>query len=106
FLVEIAAIGPTAQRIATVYDVLLPALAARYRRYLNQTDALSDAPTVRILERDLADTTRMVDASCTLREKLPYLRLTDGEWMHALEGGEGGMDWLIASAAGEVAVEL
>src|SRR3954454_8371115 len=67
FLADVAAIGPTPQRLSAVYDVLLPALSTRYRRYMEQTDALSDAPTVRILERDFADTDRMVRAGHALR---------------------------------------
>ena len=61
FLATVAAVGPTPQRLAAMYDVLLPALAERQRRYLERTDRLVDAPTVRILERFLADRARMID---------------------------------------------
>jgi hypothetical protein len=104
FLAELAAITPTPQRLAAVYDVLLPALAARYQRYLDRTDALSDAPTVRILERHLADTARMVEAGRALRQELPALQLADREWTAALTAREAGLDSLIA-AAGAVAME-
>jgi hypothetical protein len=106
FLAEIAAISPTPQRIAAVYDVLLPALAARYRHYLDQTDALSDAPTVRLLERDLADTTRMVEASRALRHELPSLQLADQEWAKALAAREAAIDRLVAPSPGAAAVEV
>src|SRR5690242_10335653 len=45
---QLAAAQGAAQRIAAFYDVVLPGLAARYRRYLAATDGLMDAPTVRI----------------------------------------------------------
>ena len=106
FLSELAAIGPTPQRIAAVYDVLLPALVARYRHYLDQTDALSDAPTVRILDRYLTDTARMVEACRALRQELPFLRLADREWAEALAAREAAIDRLVASAAGTVAMEV
>ena len=61
FLAEVRAIEPTPERLAAMYDVVVPGLVARQRRYLEQTDKLVDAPTVRILERYLADTARMID---------------------------------------------
>jgi hypothetical protein len=104
-LIELAAIGPTPQRLAAVYDVLLPALAARYRRYLEQTDPLSDAPTVRILERELADIARMTEAGRALREELPELRLADRGWVETLRAREREIPQLVAAPDGAVAVE-
>jgi hypothetical protein len=104
FLAELAAVRPTAQRIAAVYDVFLPALAARYRRYLERTDHLSDAPTVRILERDLADTARMVEAARALRQELPALQLTDPQWAETLRRREAAFETVVAAGA-PVAVE-
>jgi hypothetical protein len=104
-LAEVAAIGPTPRRLAAAYDVLLPALAARYRRYLGETDALSDAPTVRILERDLADTGRMIEQGHALRRELPDLQLTDQAWAAALRAREAAIDRIVASPDGVVAVE-
>ena len=97
FLTEVAAVGPTPKRIAVAYDVLLPAVAARYRRYLDQTDPLSDAPTVRILERDLTDTVRMVEAARALRQELPDLQLADGQWAKALQEREAAIGRVVAS---------
>jgi hypothetical protein len=104
-LTEIAAIEPTPRRLAAVYDVLLPALVARYRRYLDSTDSLSDAPTVRILERDLADKARMVEAARALRQELPALQLTDAAWADALRAREAAFEDIVAAPAGPVAVE-
>ncbi len=104
-LTELATLGPTPRRIAAVYDLLLPALATRYRRYLDETDHLSDAPSVRILERELADVTRMAEAARSLRDELPALRLTDAEWLGALQARESAMSLLAALPVGPVAVE-
>jgi len=91
-LAEVAAVGPTPQRLAAVYDVMLPALAARQRHYLEQTDRLVDAPTVRILERYLADAARMIGAGHTLRQELPELQLADRQWAAALQAREAAVD--------------
>jgi hypothetical protein len=104
FLAELAAIVPTPQRLAAVYDVLLPALAVRYRRYLDRTDALSDAPTVRILEQYLADSARMVQASHALREELTDLQPADAQWTEALRAREATLEDVVAPA-GAVAME-
>lgn len=104
-LAELAAIKPTPQRLATVYDVLLPALATRYRRYLDQTDALLDAPTVRILDRHFADTARMIETAHTLRQNLPELQLAARSWADALQAREAVIGHIVAAPAGAVAVE-
>lgn len=105
FLAHLTATGPTPQRLAAVYDVVLPALTVRYQRYLGQTDALSDAPTVRILERHLGDTDRMIEASRALRRELPALHVTDHQWLETLRQREAAIS-PIASPAGTVAVEV
>jgi hypothetical protein len=104
-LAEVAAIGPTPERLAAVYDVMLPALVARYRRYLEQTDALSDAPTVRIFDRYFADTARMIEAGRALREELPPLQLADAAWSEALQTREAALELVAAAPAGALAVE-
>lgn len=98
-LTELAKTDSTPQRLAAVYDVLLPGLAARYRRYIDETDALTDAPTVRILERHLIDTARMIEAARALREELSYLRLQDQSWADAVRQREAAVDRLPAPSA-------
>lgn len=104
FLAEVAAIGPTPPRLAAMYDVLIPALAGRQRRYVEQTDKLVDAPTVRILERYLADVARMLDAAHALRRELPALQLADGGWVSTLQEREAALELLAAVPAASVAV--
>jgi hypothetical protein len=67
-------------------------LAARQRRYLDRTDRLIDAPTVRIAERYLADTARMIEAGRALRQELPALQLNDREWVAALQAREAAVE--------------
>jgi hypothetical protein len=102
-LKAVAATRATPQRVSAVYDVVLPAVGARYRRYLAETDALSDAPTVRILERHLADTERMIEASRALRRELPALELIDHAWAEGLRSREAAIPSVVAPA-GAVAV--
>jgi hypothetical protein len=79
-LEEFAQTAATAQKIHGFYDVILPGLAARYRNYLERTDQLLDEPTVRVIERILNDSQRMIRESHALRDELPQLRLTDKNW--------------------------
>jgi hypothetical protein len=64
----------TPRRLGGLYDALLPGLAARYRAYLGATDALLDAPSVRIVEGILRDLERMCAEGRALQEVLPALR--------------------------------
>jgi len=105
FLAEASAIGPTPQRLAAMYDVVIPALAGRQRHYLEQTDRLVDAPTVRILERYLVDVARILDAAHALRRELPALQMPDGQWVTALLGREAALEFLATAPTAGVAVE-
>lgn len=83
-LAEVAGITDTARRIAAFYDVILPGLDQRFRQYLERVDTLLDGPTVRIIERILSDTARMVAESRVLREELPAVKVTDQKWLEGL----------------------
>ena len=99
FLADLAQNGPTPQRLAAIYDVFLPALVARSRHYLVETDTLADAPTVRILERQIADVARMVESARALREELPLLQLAGHEWVDNLRTREALLEVIAASAS-------
>ena len=73
----LSALTGTAQRIAGFYDGILPDLDARYRRYLEQTDALLDEPTVRIIERILLDYARMRTERDAVRRDRADMTLDD-----------------------------
>lgn len=105
FLAAVAAIEPTPQRLAAMYDVLLPALVGRQRRYVEQADKLVDAPTIRILERFTADAARMIDGAQALRHELPALELADRHWVANLRTREAALELVAATPAEGVAVE-
>ena len=98
FLAEIAGTRETEKRLAAFYGVMLPALAARYQTYLERTDHLVDAPSVRILDRILADHTRMLSEAQALFHELPQLTLDDEAWRGAWIGRERSIDTPIAGA--------
>jgi len=100
---EVAGIEDTRKRIAAFYDVVVPALDARYRGYLAATDPLMDAPTVRILDRILADDARMIRESQELRSSLPELQDGEDGWASALTRREAGLRNLVAVANAEAA---
>ena len=69
-LSELAAASSTRDRIALFYEGLLPDLERRYRAYLDHTDHLLDDPSVRLMERALADVTRIrSEAGALVRER-------------------------------------
>jgi hypothetical protein len=104
FLAMVSTLGPTPQRLAAMYDVLLPGLAARQQRYIAQTDRLVDAPTVRILERYLADSARMITTAHDLRNELAALQLGDATWITNLQTREAHLELLADLAPEAVAV--
>lgn len=67
---ELAAVEDTPGRIQVIYDVLLPALTARYQEYLNGSDSLLDEPSYRVIQVILNDYARMRQESEALREQL------------------------------------
>jgi hypothetical protein len=99
FLEEFAATVPTPQRIGGFYDAILPGLSARYRKYLELTDKLLDEPTVRVMERILADFTRMRDECEALLGELPQLRLHDKAWVASLAQSEAEDSDIVAHRA-------
>jgi hypothetical protein len=104
-LAELAGVEPTPERLAVVYDVMLPAMQARQRRYLERTDKLVDAPTVRILERALTDYARMIEGGRALRQELPALQLADRAWIAVLQAREAGIEPVVAVPPAAVPVE-
>jgi hypothetical protein len=70
---ELTGAGETSQKLAALYEAILPSLGKRYRSYVDRTDALMDAPSVRIIERILADQSRMIREYKELISALPGL---------------------------------
>jgi len=92
-----AATTGAAQRIALFYDVMVAGLNARYRRYIEQTDTLMDAPSVRVLESILSARQRMVREADELRTSLPALRLENPAWLQQMAAREASIAELIAA---------
>ena len=67
---ELAALTPTPERLAGLYDHVLPDLERRLRAYLDAVDRLLDGPTVVIVERLLAELSRERSEADTLRRTL------------------------------------
>ncbi|HXQ53479.1 MAG TPA: hypothetical protein VN802_20475 [Stellaceae bacterium] len=99
FLGRLASLGPTVERIAGFYRVALPRLGARLRLYLGETDALMDAPTVRIIERIFADQARMIRQSEELLAEFPALRQTDERWVRDFAAEESAIGAILAAEA-------
>lgn len=96
-LEEIRRESQTAKRLAGFYDALLPGLASRYRAYLDRTDTLMDAPTVRILTQMSNNESRMIEQSKELREQLPELGKVEQDWVDALIGQDNNITSLVMS---------
>jgi len=68
-LTEAAKAESTSERIATLYDGVLPGLMARYRDYLAATDPILDEPSVVIIERIVRELERQrIEAAALQRE--------------------------------------
>ena len=76
-LESLAGTEDTAERIQGFYDAILPYLSQTYETYLEKADYLLDDPTVRILQRMLADHPRMRDQRDELLEDRPDLDPAD-----------------------------
>ncbi|HYH07655.1 MAG TPA: hypothetical protein VEK11_11420 [Thermoanaerobaculia bacterium] len=94
-LADTTSTANTAERVATFYDAILPAIAARCRHYLEGTDRLLDAPTVRILEHILREQERMIAESRELREQLPVLELHDAAPLARFLDAEAAMPTIV-----------
>jgi len=65
----IAALVQTGERLAAIYDGILPGLERRYRDYVAQCDPILDEPTVVILNRILLDLGRQRTEAADVRRE-------------------------------------
>ncbi len=74
-----------ADRVTSVYDALVPDLVRRYEEILHDADPLLDQPTIRIVERILADFSRLQRER---REMLADVAVpaADPDWTARLRG--------------------
>ncbi|HET7294383.1 MAG TPA: hypothetical protein VFM88_18305 [Vicinamibacteria bacterium] len=67
---EIRELEGTVERLAALYDGLLPGIERRYERYRSEVDAVLDAPSLVVVERILADARRQRDEARALRREI------------------------------------
>lgn len=60
----------TADRVSTFYEVLLPALAARFQQYIDASDPILDQPSVVILERFVREMNRMCAEAASMQKSI------------------------------------
>jgi hypothetical protein len=69
-LKRVASETGTAERVASLYEAVLPGLVRRYETYVTATDPILDEPTVVIMERNIADLRRQTLQARTLLKEL------------------------------------
>jgi len=90
----------TAERLAGMYDVILPDLEERYRRTLDAADRLLDEPSIRVLERILGDFPRWrTDRQAVARERADVAQ-EDPNWPARLAGQVRAVKELVDSRSG------
>jgi hypothetical protein len=100
-LAELWAVDLTADRIALLYEGLLPGLKTRYDRYLQTADSILDEPSVRIIERISSDILRMLAQSRELIGELPQFRCANSNRTRDFCSREAMVATLLAADAGE-----
>jgi hypothetical protein len=79
-LEDMAALEPTADRLAALYGALLPGLDDRYARYLEGSDPLLDAPSHVIVKRIRQDLSRMCQEAQAVRVELALNGADPSAW--------------------------
>ena len=97
-LERLSAAAETGERLAGLYGAVLPRLARRYRSYLEETDPILDAPTVRIVEEVLRDAERMQVQLGELVRELPHVTCAESAWSARLAEDEEAVDALRSDA--------
>jgi hypothetical protein len=64
----------TADRLAALYDAIVPGLEGRYRSYISQTDSILDEPSIILMDRILGDLERMRREADAVRATLALPR--------------------------------
>jgi len=83
-LKQLAAVGDSIDRIDAFHAVALPALVAAYRRYLAETDRLTDEPTVVICEQALSEIAAMQRERDDWGSEIPKSRAVDSRELAAV----------------------
>jgi len=83
-LKQLAAVSDTIDRVDAFHDVALSALAAAHKRYLAETDRLTDEPTVTICEQALTEIEAMKRERNEWGSEIPKSRAADSPALKAV----------------------
>lgn len=81
-LQSVASVRSTAERLAAMYDVVLPGLTRRYEAYVAGTDPILDEPTTIIMERIVRDLKRQIDQAKEIAAEIGVLAADVGPLTH------------------------
>jgi hypothetical protein len=84
-LKQLAAISDTTDRIDAFHLVALPALAEQYRKYLAETDMVTDEPTTMICDQALLEIATMEQERGSWGTEIPKSRATDSDQLKQLK---------------------
>jgi hypothetical protein len=93
---DVLRLEATAQRLAALYDAVLPGLARRYEVYLEEADPILDAPSFVVVDRILADLRRQRADAQELRRQLGLAAAVPGD----LGRREGTLELVAPAEAG------
>jgi hypothetical protein len=93
---DVLRLEDTAERLAALYDAVLPGLTRRYEAYLEEADPILDAPSFVIVDRILADLRRQRADAQELRRELGLAAAVPGD----LGRREGALELLAAAEGG------
>jgi hypothetical protein len=77
---DLARLERTSERLAVLYDALLPGLERRYQAYASEADAILDAPSLVIVERILQDLARQRREASQLRDEVGLAAAPPSSW--------------------------
>lgn len=97
---EVALIEDTAERVQIIYDVILPAFSTRYQHYLQNSDALLDEPSFRVIEQILSDYTRMRRETEELRRELAKTLHAEPTRAHEWSRQESAINHIVSHGSG------
>jgi len=85
---DLAGLEATSERLAVLYDALLPGLERRYQAYAGAADTILDAPSLVIVERILQDLARQRREAHELRDELGLPAEPPMSWTQRESGAE------------------
>lgn len=102
-LEDLASAQGTAERVHGLYQAIIPDLEARYHHYLTETNPLLDEPSVRVIERILADLARLRADAIETAGQRSDVRMADPKWPERLRTRALEIASFVASRAGSMA---